>query len=83
MKRIRIAIADLAGRARAGALQVTGAIVGFLLPESPEEWSVLAGMVLLSTWCLIDPGVPDPWAIAIPGVVYLALGLGFSLRRVR
>ena len=83
MRRIRIAIAGLAGKAGDVALQVAGGIVGFILPESPEEWSVLAGMVLLAAWCLVDPGVPDPWAIAIPGVVYLALGLGFSLRRGR
>lgn len=83
MKPIRNAIGDLAGRARSGALQVAGAVVGFVLPESPEEWSVLAGMVLLSTWCLVDPGIPDPWAIAIPGVVYLSLGLGLNLRRGR
>lgn len=83
MKRIRFAIATVVDQVRDIALQVVGAVIGFILPETPEEWSVLAGMVLLSAWCLVDPGVPDPWAIAIPGVVYLALGLGFSLRRSR
>ncbi len=79
MKRILAIPAAVAGRVRDAAAAVVGWVALMVVPESGEEAAVLVGMVLLAAGFLVA-NMPA-LALLVPGTLYVAIGLGFNLRR--
>lgn len=67
------------GRIRDAVATGAGWIALMVVPESGEEAAVLVGMVLLAGGFLIAGAAP--LALLVPGTLYVAIGLGFNLRR--
>lgn len=66
-------------RIRAAVAVPVGWLGLMVVPESGEEAAVLVGMALLAAGFLVA-GMPA-LALSVPGALYVAIGLGFSLRR--
>jgi hypothetical protein len=81
MKRLLALPAAALERIRDAAATGVGWIELMVVPESGEEAAVLVGMALLAGGFLVA-GVPA-LALLVPGTLYVAIGLGFNLRRGR
>lgn len=67
-----------AGRAvRAAITGAAGVVAMVLVPESDAEATVLIGLALLAAGFLVA-GLPA-LALLVPGGLYVAMGLGFTL----
>lgn len=67
------------GVARRAVVAAAGIVAMVLVPESGEEAAVLMGMALLAGGFIVA-GLPA-LALLVPGGLYVAIGLGFTLRR--
>lgn len=59
--------------------RIVAAIAAFFVPANDEEAAVLFGLFLLAAAFLLAGFVP--LALGVPGALYVAIGLGFNLRR--
>jgi hypothetical protein len=65
----------------AGPRRVFGPIAAVFVPESGEEACVLLGLAMIAGAFLVA-GLPA-LALGVPGALYIAIGLGFNLKRGR
>ncbi len=81
MTRLLAAPRRVLGRIRVAVATGAGWLALLIVPESSEEAAILVGMALLAGAFLLA-GSPS-LALGIPGALYVAIGLGFNLRRGR
>jgi hypothetical protein len=84
----RAALAGVAMATRRVIVGVAGVFAMLVIPDSAEEAAVLFGIVLLAggfvAWSVLDhsPAIAA-LALLVPGALYVAIGLGLTLRRGR